>query len=246
MQIFAEWRNEQENSTYPFSDKSTLTNGSRTIRKSVFVDARVYPVGGLGEQWLSSIAVNNTTITVIVSDSSGELASGSFNIDDQKEVIYLSDRYSRPAGVFVVNTDDFAAISSWGAGVHTFTQAQTELCATVVVPTPQVGVRGILLEDGSLFAGEVWLVGENGVFFSASGDTIRVDMAGDPAAAKKFCTALDAYDHKRFLVTINSIPPNQYGDFKLLSGTAYAADTVLHVLPVAGGLKVELVGGTDA
>jgi len=242
--LFNDWENEQGNSPYPFSDQASLTNGSITIARDLFIDARVHLIGGVGRHYLSEITISGSGAEVTVSDADGLSCSGFIEFESGEEVIRLADQYSRPAGVFVTRSDSLALLSTWPIGTYAFTVDQTELVVTTVIPTAQPGVRGFLLESGEFFAGDVWMFAEQGVFFTKDdAGNIRVDILGDPAIRRKSCDNLGVVESVKMVKTISGMGPNTYGDFKLVSGGNEALDTVFRVRPVDNGLKVELVGG---
>lgn len=241
--LFQEWENEQEHSTYPFSDNATLENDSDVIPKSIFIDARLYVIGAGPRQYLSKIEIGAESAEFTISDDSGVLATGTYEFDAGARTIAFKDAYERPAGILVGSATSLQFFSTWPLGDHVFTVEQTSFEATVLIPTPQVGVRGFVLEGGEFFARDAWVFGEQGVFFTQeSPGVIRVDVVGDPAAKRKFCDALGDVETSVFIKTINEMVPNAYGDFKLLSGGAEALDTVLRVEMQKNGLRLRLVG----
>jgi hypothetical protein len=158
--------------------------------------------------------------------------------------IGLLETYNRPAGILVLSEEGRSNLLSWDLGDHNFTYAQTAFCATVVVPQPQPGVRSLIINDTDLFANEVWLFGEGGVFFTPEeNNIIRVDISGDPLARRKFCDVQGATESKLFIKTISGMGPNNYGDFKIVSNGGQAIDTVLRVEPINNGIQLKLVGG---
>lgn len=240
--LFPEWRDQQLDSKYPFTDSATLTNGADVIPSTLFVDARLFVIGGGARQFLSRIRGGTDGTTVYISDESEDIiASGFLDFSAIGDTIELKDPYDRPAGILVSSSEQLATLSSWTVGDHDFTIDQTEFTATVVIPQPQVGVRGFLAE-GQLFAGDVYLVGEQGVFLTMDGEYIRVDIIGDPRARQRFCEQLFSFDQPQFLRTINGYGPDEFGDFKILSGYQLAPDTALRLELQSNGIGLRLIG----
>lgn len=253
-----DWRTQQRQAKYPFADYATLRyDDDRFIDKSIFLDATIYPIGGQERMRLSKIVVSGKTVELHVGmDGYASLCSGSFEIPEPGEVIKLSDDYGRPAGVFVVDPVGVQGLHSWGEGEYEFSDSQTALVASVCVPMPEFGVRGFILESGDIFTGDVWLVGENGVVLRTEADPagqetiIRVDVVGDPLFKRALCDKeadsplgpVALFKNKTFLKTINNLPPDEYGDFKITGGSNIALDSILRVYPVPGGVKFEFVG----
>lgn len=231
--ILEEWRNSTRQVRYPFSDRATLVNSDGIrIDEQLFDDARLYPAGARAGLFVSSIVVADNTITFNFSDLiTGLLASATYTFGSAAALIKVVDIYGRPAGVLVSDADRLSTLSnSFGEGTFQFEQSQTELAATVVVPTPAVGLRGFLLDDGNIVSADVTLVGSNGIVLSVEDGAIRIDAIGDPYARLKDCEER-GFVIPRFcgLRTINQIPPDAQGDFKILPGSGVAADNILRV-----------------
>ena len=156
-----------------------------------------------------------------------------------------------------------SVFQSWSVGEHLFEPDQTGFVAACCMPTPEVGVRGVLLDDGSVLTGDVYLVGDNGVILSCDSVvappkcgtpetvqyTVRVDVVGDPLWRRKECSP-GFFDTPRFLKQVTfqrgatsvTCGPGNYGDLKLVVGNKAAEDTILRVRPTEQGLIVEVVG----
>jgi hypothetical protein len=245
---FPEWRDEARDTKYPFSDSATLTNGSVTLPKSLLLDARLYPIGGGPRVFLSTmrLSADRTVRLGISAEGTGELASTTMSLDDVpvNGELALEDAFGRPAGIFVSEEEALAALSAFPQGAHTFEIFQTEFVATVVVPQPHLGVRGFLLDDGNVIAGDALLVGEDGVVLREEEGGIRVDVLGDPLGRRKLCLTEENTDLGRYcpLLTINEIPPNENGNFDLLPSSNRALNSVLRIEPLGDGLQIRAVG----
>ena len=244
--ILEEWRNSGERVKYPFSDLAPLSNsaGAR-IDQDLFYDARLYPIGAAVGVYLSAIVVADAGITFYIADPvHGTLASGGFEFASPPDDIALLDAYGRPAGILVSSAAKLGALANtYGEGTILFEAGETDFAPTVVVPLPQVGVRGVLLDDGNIVAGDIYLVGTDGVVLSIEGGAIRVDIIGDPYALVKACEE-EGIPLPDFcgLKTINRIAPDSNGDFKLTIGGNEALDNVLRVEMDSGRVTVKLVG----
>lgn len=239
--VFPEWREMQADSKYPFADTSLLSNGNSAFTKETFVDARLFAIGGKSQQFLSSVEITPLQATISISDESGVLSSGLIAFGSGQSIVTLTDQYGRPAGILVSSVEQLNIIAAWPIALHEFTPDQTGFDATVIVPTPQVGVRGFLVE-GRLFTADVYLMGEQGVFITQDGAYIRVDIIGDPRAQQRFCEQIFDYQAPWFIRKINGFTPDEFGEWKLLSGTVLATDTALRVEPMTSGLGLRLIG----
>ncbi len=229
--IYAEWRNNNQRVRYPFIDSATMTaeNGV-VLSQDIFDDARLYPIGGVAGIFLNRITVAGSLVTVAIADVNGELASVSYDaVDNDKDELELFDRYGRPAGMFVSDVERFATLAGFSSGDTVFSRSATEFAGSVAVPMPQYGVVGLLV-DGHVFAGDVWLVGTNGVVLNVDDGAIRIDIIGDPYAKLKQCDERGvAFPPFCGLKTINNISGNSAGDFKLFPGANLAKDNIIRI-----------------
>lgn len=230
-----EWRSSLDDTKYPFSPVVSLQNAAGTvIPPDVFIDAHLYPIGGVDGTYLSKVVVSSGHITLHIGDDGSESIATAEIITNKLEqyvstsgdaIIQLKDVYQRPAGVLVSTAIRLAIFAGFGEGEHTFTKAQTEFLATVCMPTPEIGVRGVILPDGSVITGDVWLVGGPGVILSyldteVAGNcnaasveypTIRVDAVGDPLFLRRLCEIenpnpdADLFLTPKFIKTINVV-----------------------------------------
>ncbi len=265
--LHPEWRAENEPTKYPFGSNATLTNDVDVIIEGVFLDAILYPIGGQERVFLSRVDVNHDTVTVTIGDLiNPALAAGSFDLLAPPDRFKLEDEFGRPAGVLVSESIRLSTFQSWIVGTHVFTVDQTEFAATVAVPTPELGVRGILLDDGSLFTDEVFLVGDDGVVLSVEESEIptrcgvparpisiiRVDIVGDPLFRRRLCDPNDLFVTPRFVETITfddgkqkvKCGPDGVGDVKMTANNDLAEDTVLRIRATENGIVFEAVGST--
>lgn len=265
--IYPEWRAANQKTKYPFAETATLTNaGGGFIAEDVFLDLALYPIGGQERMFLSKVVIDSETITVYFGDSGNKArCSGSFDLAEPASTLALADKYGRPAGVIVSQPELLAQLQALGLGTHEFGVTATEICATCIMPTPEIGVRGFLLEDGTVVAGKAWLVGEDGVVLTKGEVTtddacgspvtetvIRVDVVGDPLYRRRLCDPIELFVTPRFLTKLRvmvdcellgEITPDEHGNIHILQGSSLASDTVLRIRPNDQGLKIEMVGG---
>jgi hypothetical protein len=264
--LFPEWRKQNDPTKYPFSDRARLVNGSgRVIVEGTFLDAAVHPVGVGSGVYLSKAVVTFQSATLYVGVPGDDaVASGEFSLLQPPDQVTLADAYGRPAGVLVSEGVRLALFRTWGVGTHEFEPADTEFAASCVFPTPEVGVRGVRLDTGELFVGDVWLVGDDGVVLRASTTRVpdpatglsrtvtdvRVDVVGDPLFRRRLCTPTDLFQTPRFIRRVRVVGPNDEfvcepdaaGDLKLTTANDLAADTVLRIGNTAEGLLVHAAG----
>ena len=244
--VYPEWRDGNARIKYPFADSASLSNSAGAgIALDLFDDARLYLIGALAGVYLSKISITADQVTFYVADSTGTLASGSFLFTAAPEQVTLFDNYGRSAGVLVSTSSKLSALNSvYGLGDVLFEADQTEFAASVVILLPNAGIRGVLLDDGNMLSGDVYLVGTDGIVVREENGTVRVDIIGDPYAFLRACQA-EGFDIANFcgLKTINGISPNKMGDFKLTIGGNLAADNLLRIeQPTNGAVNIRALG----
>lgn len=261
-----DFRDELETTNYPFTDTSTLTNGTQSLLQGSILDASLYPIGGGVVMYLSKAVITHQEVQVFIGDDvTDELASATFDLVSPPDILQLVDEYNRPAGIIVSDSVRLGVFQTWGTGTHVFTPDQTAFVPSVCVPTPEIGVRGVLLDDGSVLTGDLWLVGDDGVVLRTEdvevpaeecGDAsrtqrvIRVDIVGDPLFRRRLCQTTDLFDTPRFIKQITFsddtntfvATPDSQGDLQLTINNNLAADTVLRSRPTQEGLLFEAVG----
>ena len=261
---YPEWRASLATTQYPFSDNATLSNATGDfLPDDAFADASLYVIGAKAPLYIGKVTLAADTCTFYVYDATKTVvALGFFDLLDPPDIVRLLDIYGRPAGALIAG-DGLTIFRSWTVGEHLFEPAQTEFAVTVVVPTPEIGLRGFLLDDGSLLTGDVWLVGEDGVVLTYAlaivegrcGDAveypvIRVDIVGDPLYRRTLCEPIDLFSTPRFLQKLRlkrgcdvvDLVPDAGGDIKITVGSHQASDTSLRVRAVPTGLKIEIAG----
>ncbi len=259
-----EWYDQNQKARYPFADSATLSNASGGfIADDVFLDLALYPIGGQERTFLSRVIVASEEITVFFGDTLNRFrCSGSFSPAELPDTVEIVDVFGRPAGLIVSRGELLAQLEALGLGAHDFTSIATEICAACVTPTPEIGVRGFLLDDGSVVSGAAWLVGGDGVVITyepaSLGDdcgdgyeetVISVNAVGDPLYRRTLCDPIELFTTPRVLTKLRimnnceyvaTITPDARGDVKILAGHNLASDTILRIRPVPGGMRIEM------
>lgn len=243
--VVPQWRDDLLRGRYPFADNATLTADSgAVVETDTLLDASLYPVGVGAALYLTSVVVENRLVTLNIGDPTRPaLCSASFDPVEPPDDLAVLDAYDRPAGVLVSAADRLRRFQAWRLGTHAL-GTRAEFAAGVVIPVPSAGVEGLLLADGTVVTGHVWLVGEDGVVLrKGDGNSVRVDVVGDPLFRRRLCSPAELFATPRFIRTVNGVAPNDAGDFFLTVNNEMAGDTVLRVYPdPARGLVVEVVG----
>ncbi len=260
-----EWRQENQATAYPFTWSSSLkSQDGRVLLEGTFLDAVISPVGGQAGLCITNVAVTNETITLTIGDRADrKRCSGAFSLTNPPDSVELFDVYGRPAGLLVSEALRLVSLQSWGLGEHAIAPGNAEFVASVCCPTPEVGLRGFLLPDGTVVSGEVWLVGDAGVVLRVEEDTgpvpcqpevdgvvIRVDVVGDPLFRRRLCAGAVDFRVPRFIQTVRilhsegsfELTPDDMGEISLTPFNSLVTDTALRIRPKQGGMIIEMAG----
>jgi hypothetical protein len=262
-----QWRNEWDATKYPFADGVSLQNAAGDmLLEGTFIDAHLYPIGGAEGLFLSRVDISSRAVTIVVGDANtDELATGEFLTNDPDAgTIKLEDAYGRPAGILVSERSRLGIMQAWGVGSHAFTRADTEFAVTCCMPTPEIGVRGIMLEDGSLFTGPVWIVGDDGVVVRheavtvpgkcgvapATHNVIRIDVVGDPLFRRRLCESQELFNTPnpiRKIRVVNGVQefevlPDAGGNVTIQMNDGLVPDPAMRIRQTREGLIFETMG----
>lgn len=240
-----EFRDDFRESHYPFSDSANRISNEyrRLIAAGTFVDAIFYPIDATSNVYLSQIDVSAQVATFSIADRRRRaLATATVDLFDPQEIIYFYDTNSRPAGILVAAPLTLAQFGAWEIGTHTFNSVQTEFVASCLKVPVNNGVRGFATADTTLFAGDVYLMGEAGVTLTAQGEVITVHAVGDPLFRRRECLPTETFIPPNFFLTVNGCPPDQFGNFNITVGDNLAADTIVRIVQTDGGLEIRAIG----
>jgi len=250
---YPQWRNENDQGKYPFAVYSTLTNGTVLIPENVFADARLHPIGGSKDQYISKITKADDTIVFYISDAiSGVLATGTYQISNpsDRSTITLLDPYGRAAGVIVTDALRLLPILGWASGDYAFTADQATFVCGVVTPMPKdIGLRSLRVDDTSnnIVSGDVFIVGGRGVVLElAREDTdivITVNAMGEPLFKQVICEGVGFLNPCK-LKTINGVKPDPYGNFHIVPCCLETDQTLIRIEPLTNGILVKTIGNT--
>jgi hypothetical protein len=252
-----------ESTKYPFVPFASLTNGSVRFLEGTFLDAHIYSTTGVGRYYISQVVVQSGKFIIYIGDLETPLRLvGSVSIPSENGIVQLRDIYGRPGGVLVSEPARVSLLSSWGIGTHSFTIEQTEFCVTCQVPIPDPGVSGIRLDDGTIFSGDIWIVGEDGVVLQTEEVTrkqlsetvqqITINVVGDPLYLQKLCSSEEVFTPVTPIKTIRVVngsetydcAPDDYGNFNIQMNNSLAADTALRIRTTPEGILLTVEGST--
>lgn len=243
--VHPQFRNENESARYPFTDDSTLTAAGRQIAPELFLDAMLYPVGNVAALSLRTITTNGLTITLAFGTRSAVLCSAQVDLIDipSDGLLAVSDNQGRPAGTLVLSPALLFSLSSWPFGATNIPVGVADLVATCVVPRPDLGVRSLRAEDTAGLAGDVWLVGGDGVVLTFEDGALQLNVVGEPLGLRRVCGESGVFTTPTFVRTINGQPPTEWGGFRINAGAALTPNSALRVYPDGNAIILGLAVG---
>jgi hypothetical protein len=188
--LLGEYRNQNSRRYYPFADEATMvdTNGN-ALPTDFLVDGLLYPLNLTGAVYLSRVEQS----VLYFADTEGATVKGTASVagvsDGDAVAVYEPD-YQRQIGVLVVGPG--VAELGRGSTPRTFVAAATVFAADAFVPMNQQGVRGVLLDDGTLITGGVKFEGREGVVATSTIDSesrhrLRFDIVGVNPSSDEEC-----------------------------------------------------------
>jgi hypothetical protein len=246
--LFPAWHDETAGSLYPFADDATLaTTDGLFVPKEAFLDACVYPVGGGSGMYVSAVVRSADVATVYVGTAEKpKLCSAAWPAANPPYTLQLADTYGRPAGLIVCDPTALAVCQTWPEGPHAFGDGAAVFAATVCIPVPDIGLRGFVLDDGTVLTGDIVLACADGIVCSLDvNNSVRFDVVGDPLAVRRLC-GTSGFVTPRFVKTINGVAPDARGDWRIIASDN-TPTTALRVTPVhAVGVDLRVLGRLSA
>lgn len=208
--IFPEYRDQYQNTKYPFADTVSLTDssGEVVIPESLFIDAGFcFPAGF---PYLSKLNVQSSQIVLTV-QSDGLEALCTLPLDDLPDVLYFKTEQGKSMGCLVSEKARLSWFASLSTGEYLFYPENTAFAVRCNIPSKVLGVSSIGAESGAL-TGNVWLVGADGVFLRQEGNGVRVDILGEVLFKRARCSNPSLFKTPNYLRTLNYMGPDLYGN----------------------------------
>lgn len=187
--LLNEYEDQNSRRRYPFADQATMTDTEGVGLPSDFlVDAHLYPMNVTGEVYLSSINLRTSTITFKDAGTNKVCGTCTYSLTSTYAPV-LEPLHDRNIGVLVFGTGLGDVVR--GSAVRNFAATATRLTPTAFTPLNQVGVRGLLLPDGTLLTGNVTIEGRDGVLVTSRIEDgmhiLRFDVVGVPVTDQDEC-----------------------------------------------------------
>lgn len=194
--LLGEYRNQNSRRNYPFRDDCTLTDDAGVALPTDFlIDAYVFPITLREDNidirvtdlvddhvYIQKIDLNERKIYIASIWHGVVYGIATFNETSKTAIVYEEPNYHRQIGVLVFG-DGLANVLASGP-VRTFQANATALTPTTFTIMDQIGVRGFLLEDGTLVTGNVTFEGQDGIVVKSYIDgegrqVLQFDIVGE-------------------------------------------------------------------
>lgn len=184
--LLTEYRNENEQRNYPFADDATMADAQGAVLSSDFlVDAILYPIGAVGQVYLSKIDGANKQLWF--SDAATNAVVGYATYTPGQDYAYVYQYQvgmqvaERQIGTVVFGSSAAAVLT--GAATRVFVADSTPLAPSAFVTVIQPGVTGVLGTDNLLLTGDITVKGGYGVTTYTYVDTdgksiLEIDILG--------------------------------------------------------------------
>lgn len=244
-----EWRSEIAANKYPFIDSATLINSHGDVfPEALFNDIVLYPIGATANLYIYMVIVEPSLVTIQIADSNSVVCNATIEVTTTYDDLTFVDDSGRPVGYALCSREAVEILKGWSVGDHRFNVDQTEFCANVCIPTPELGVRSIKLPDDSSFYGDVVMVAEDGVTleYDAIDGTIQVNAIGEPFFQRLACNETGgSVNDGPFLKTITvdgaTLTPDSSGIVNIDVAALTIEDTMLRLDANGSGLRLYII-----
>jgi hypothetical protein len=134
-------------------------------------------------------------------------------------------------GFMTFDVTAMRGLLNWSSATYGF---RAELVPHVLVFSDPAWRRGVVLPDGTVLTGEIWLIGAGGIQFEATATGFLVHAYGDPYAGRT--------GPRRTFTALSGVSPDQNGNINVIPSGLLSRYRI-NVVPLGGGkIRVEVVG----
>lgn len=240
---------------YPFTSNSTLQSKEGIIIPNESVlDASFYPTGEYETIRIGEIDKKLQGSTIKIYSSYDKIGEG--NLDDiDDKIIKIKDNYNRDIGIIVIDETFLFFIKNLKPNQYYFDLESAVFLPSCITIRPNSFLEGFTDENGNIVSGEVWLVGEAGVFLNYTQDSsITINCIGDPLFKTRFLEKTADYmlenvpikeiiikNFNQMYYNSNKVKPDKYGNILLSSRGAFDNKSILKIRPTENGIKMEIL-----
>ena len=217
---------------YPFAVAGPVRAEDGTVLDpDVITDAAIFVRAEVTEVLLYTITVaQGARATLTFADSAGTTVGvATVTPTDAGRVDIALNGLN--TGFLAFDATAMRGVLNWTSGTYDF---RVGLVPHVLVFSDPAWRRGVVLPDGTVLTGEIWLGGADGIQLAATADGFAVHAYGDPYAGRT--------GPRRTFLALNGVPPDSNGNINLVpQGTN--PKFRLNFVPLGSGrIRVEVIG----
>lgn len=226
------WADSLRDLQYPFAVPGPVrANDGTVLDPDVVTDLAVFISAAVRKVYLYQVTVEQgVKATFIFADNTGvQVGTAVVTPADTGRVgISLNGVNS---GFLTFQAIPMRGVLNWASNTYTF---RVEIVPHVLVFSDPAWRRGLILPDGTVMTGTVWLVGANGIQLEATPGGFKVHAYGDPYAGRT--------GPRRSFTKIGNVLPDADGNINVVPEGAQPQFR-LNVVPLTGGkVRIEVLG----
>ena len=233
MKLYGEqWEDSLRGKHYPFDAPNPPRTGGRDLPANFVRDATVFMESSESVAFLDTLTVfNDQTITLSFTDGdSVVVGTATIGPTDSGRLKILQSGVC--AGFVDIDADHAAIVRGWFPQAYLFA---TPLLPHVVAVSNPDWRPGLVLPDGTVLTGEVYIAGVDGIQLEVVADGFKVHAYGDPYAGRT--------GPVRTVLSFDGVVPDDEGNIQLIARGSGTDDFRLNFVPLGNGrIRVELQG----
>lgn len=217
---------------YPFAVAGPVRAEDGTVLDAdVITDAALFVRAGTEKVLLYEIiVVQGVSATMTFADAAGTPvgAAAVTPVDAGRVDIALNGLNT---GFMAFDATAMRGLLNWTSGTYVF---RVELVPHVLVFSDPAWRRGIVLPDGTVLTGEIWLVGADGIQLAPTAGGFAIHAYGDPYAGRT--------GPRRTFLGLNGVLPDANGNINLVPQGSNPKFRLNFVPLGSGRVRVEVIG----
>lgn len=235
MKIYGEqWEDSLRDKHYPFDTPNAPVADGTVLPANFVLDAALFMESADSIAFLDTLVVAaDRTITLSFTDGTNPVGTATLAPGASGRIEILQSGVG--VGFLEIDADHAEIVRGWFPRDYLFV---TPLLPHVVVVSDPVWRPGLVLPDGTVLTGEVYLAGVDGIQLEIVAGGFKVHAYGDPYAGRS--------GPVRTVLSFNGVLPDSEGNIQLIAegtGGVGGDDFRLNFAPEGNGrIRVELQG----
>ena len=226
------WADSLRNLQYPFAVPGPVRASDGTVLDpDVITDLALFVSAAVTKVYLYQVTVvQGSSATFTFADNTGKAVGTAVVLATTADRVGVSLNGVN-AGFMTFGAVAMRGVLNWAPATYTF---RTEIVPHVLVFSDPAWRRGLVLPDGTVLTGTVWVVGAAGIQLEPTATGFAVQAYGDPYAGRA--------GSRRTYTKIGNVSPDADGNINLVpQGTQ--PQFRLNVVPLGSGqVRIEVIG----